>query len=69
MRITVKEFAALHGVHRSTVQAWIDRGWIKAKRQAAGPAAYWTIDEKTPRPIRRPGPKPNTASKKAKRTK
>lgn len=56
MRMTVKEYAALHGVHRSTVQLWILRGWIKAKRVEAGPLSYWTIDSRQARPSKRPGP-------------
>ncbi|MFN6201451.1 MAG: MerR family transcriptional regulator [Acidobacteriota bacterium] len=69
MRLTVKEFAALHGVHRSTVQLWIDRGWIKAKRVEGGPLAYWTIDSRQPRPEKRPGPAKAVQSEQSKKHK
>jgi excisionase family DNA binding protein len=65
-QMTVKEYAESIGVTRATVQNWVQRGKIKAKRVTDGPMMYYLITAGTPRPNLKPGPVPKLAAKKRK---
>lgn len=40
---TVAEVAALYGVDRHTVRAWIAAGHLKARRRSPAPKSNWVV--------------------------